>query len=349
MSRKLIAGAGVLISVVALWWALRDINFAEVGTAMTRIHWAWFLLAVPPWAFTFWAKVARWRLLYHPDEHKVHQGHLLSALLIGYLFNTILPLRTGEVVRATVMRLTANLSIARTLSTILVEKVLDTITLVIGLAIILPFIDLPASFRTPMLLATLVFSALFVLALAGAILPDPARRLLAWLLRPFPAGLSSRVRHIADSVLDGLAPLRRRAVAPRIAAWSLAAWVFNILSIYLILVSFGLTPPPTEPALVVIATNLVMAIPSAPGYVGVYHAVAKEALLVFPPRDENLALAIAVVLHVFGFLPLAVAGAIALVREGLSFSTLRASSATPAPEEMAPAPEPPMPTPLRPR
>ena len=28
MSRKLIAGAGVLISVVALWWALRDIKFA---------------------------------------------------------------------------------------------------------------------------------------------------------------------------------------------------------------------------------------------------------------------------------------------------------------------------------
>jgi uncharacterized protein (TIRG00374 family) len=153
-----------------------------------------------------------------------------------------------------------------------------------------------------------------------------------------------------------LAPLRRRAVAPRIAAWSLVAWVFNIVSIYFILISFGLAPPPTEPALVVIATNLVMAIPSAPGYVGVYHAVAKEALLVFPPRDENLAIAIAVVLHVFGFLPLTVAGAVALVREGLSFSTLRASSEAPAPEEAsaapeetAAAPEPPVPTPLRPR
>src|SRR4051812_27294244 len=82
MSRKLIAVAGVLISVVALWWALRDIQFAQVGTALTRIQWGWFLIAVPPWVFTFWAKVARWRLLYHPDEDKVTQGHLLSALLI---------------------------------------------------------------------------------------------------------------------------------------------------------------------------------------------------------------------------------------------------------------------------
>jgi hypothetical protein len=87
-----------------------------------------------------------------------------------------------------------------------------------------------------------------------------------------------------------------------------------------------------------------MAIPSAPGYIGVYHVVAKESLLVFPPHDENLALAIAVVLHVFGFVPLAVAGAIALIREGLSFSMLRSSSA-----DVAAAPEPAIPTSLRPR
>src|SRR5215211_5122863 len=98
MSKKLIAVAGILISVIALGWALRDIDFGAVGQAMTRIQWGWFALAVPPWAFTFWAKVARWRLLYHPDEDRVRQGHLLAALLIGYLFNTILPLRTGELV-----------------------------------------------------------------------------------------------------------------------------------------------------------------------------------------------------------------------------------------------------------
>src|SRR5262249_51501504 len=153
---------------------------------------------------------------------------------------------------------------------------------------------------------------------AGAVWPGPARQLLATLLRPLPTTLGTRVQAIADSVLEGLAPLRSRAVAPRIAVWSLCAWVFNILSVYLIIVSFGLAPPPTEPALVVIATNLVMAIPSAPGYVGTYDAVAKQALLVFPPDDESLAIAITVVLHVFAFLPLAVAGAIALLREGLS-------------------------------
>src|SRR5213075_2535268 len=96
-----------------------------------------------------------------------------------------------------------------------------------------------------------------------------------------------------------------------LAFWSLNAWVWNAVSIWCLLVSFGLAPPPSEPALVVIATNLGMSLPSAPGYVGIYHEIAKEALLVFPPHDENLAVAMAFVLHAFGFLPLAVAGALA--------------------------------------
>jgi uncharacterized membrane protein YbhN (UPF0104 family) len=353
MSRKLIAVAGLIISALALWWALRDIRFDQVGDALGHIQWGWFLLALPPWAFTFWAKVARWRLLYYPDEKRVSQGHLLAALLIGYLFNTILPLRTGELVRATVMRATQQLSIARTLSTILVEKVLDTITLVLGLGLILPFINLPANFRGPALLAAVGFGARFVLVLAGAIWPEPARRLLAWALRPVPPGLSVRITGIADAVLDGLIPLRQRVVAPRIAVWSLCAWVFNMVSVYCIMISFGLLLPPTAPALVVIAANLVMAVPSGPGYVGVYHETVKEATLVFI-SDPNTALAFAVVLHIFGFLPLAVAGAVALVREGLSFGNLRQAEAAPAvlpaPVDVVPAapPEPVVSTPLRP-
>src|SRR5205814_6985860 len=160
---KIIVLVGVLISVGALWWALRDIQFDLVGQAIGRIQWLWFLLAPVPWVITFVAKVERWRLLYYPDEKRVRRSQLLSALMIGYLFNTILPLRTGELVRATVLRVTEKLPVARTLSTILVEKVLDTMTLVLGLGLLLPFIQLPADFKQPALFAAVGFSTLFVL------------------------------------------------------------------------------------------------------------------------------------------------------------------------------------------
>ena len=285
MSKKLIAVAGVLISVVALWWALHDIDFTKWADALPRIQW----VLVRCWRCRRGSLPSgrRWpagACFITPTRKRVGQGHLLPALLIGYLFNTILPLRTGELVRATVMRLTEKLPIARTLSTILVEKVLDTMTLVLGLGLILPFIELPGGSEDPALISAVLFSGLFVPALGGAIWPEQARRLLTWGLRPVPAGLSRRVQSIADSVLEGLAPLRARAVAPRIAVWSLCAWVFNVVSVYCLSISFGLRPAADGPALVVIATNLVMAIPSGPGYVGLYHSGGETDAAGLPAR-----------------------------------------------------------------
>src|SRR5438874_7492797 len=94
LKSKIVVLVGVVISILALWWALRDIQFDLVGQAIGRIQWGWFLLAELPWLVTFVAKVERWRLLYYPDEKRVRRSQLLSALMIGYLFNTILPLRT---------------------------------------------------------------------------------------------------------------------------------------------------------------------------------------------------------------------------------------------------------------
>ncbi len=336
--KKLIAALGIGISLVALYLALRDIHFDQVAAAFGHINPAIFALAVLPWLVAIGSKVFRWRLLYHPDEALAPYPRLTAALMIGYLFNTVLPLRTGEVVRATVLRATAGLPVARTLSTILVEKVLDTMALIVILAGILPFIDLPPAFRGPAVAATVAFSGLFVIVLAAALLPNLARAARDRLLGLLPARLRPAVVRVSDQVLDGLVPLRRRELAPALAGWTALSWGANLLSTYLCLGSFGLWLQWTAPALLVDATNLMMTVPSAPGYVGVYHATAKEALRVFGV-DPDTALAFATFLHAFGFLPLALAGLIAMIREGLSWGSVQGGAAGPnSPAAGAPAP-----------
>jgi glycosyltransferase 2 family protein len=84
-----------------------------------------------------------------------------------------------------------------------------------------------------------------------------------------------------------------------------------------------------------------MTVPSAPGYVGVYHATAKEALRVFGVAPDE-ALAFATFLHAFGFLPLALAGLISMIREGLSWGAVQAGGS--GTDDAARAPAPPRPT-----
>ncbi|MGI8589078.1 MAG: lysylphosphatidylglycerol synthase transmembrane domain-containing protein [Chloroflexia bacterium] len=337
--KRLIVAIGILISIGALYLALKDINFADLLAAFGRINPALFALGSIPWAVAIGSKVFRWRLLYYPDEQSAPFPRLTAALLIGYLFNTVLPLRTGEVVRATVLRATAGLPVARTLSTILVEKVLDTMALIAMLGLLLPFISLPVQFRTPALLAALLFGGLFVVVMLAALFPDGARGLIARCLPLAPARFRPAVFNISNQVLDGLLPLRRREVAPRIIGWTVLSWATNVACTYIWLLSFGLVLPLTAPLLVVDATNIVMTVPSAPGYVGVYHETAKEALRVFGV-DPNTALAFATLLHAVGFGTLSLAGLVSMVREGLSWGGVQGSAKATSPAIVAITPNP---------
>ena len=354
--KKLIAVAGILISLGALYWALQDIHLDLVWQALGHIDPRIFALGLVPWVLAIASKVFRWRLLYHPDERSAPYARLTAALMIGYLFNTVLPLRTGEIVRATVLRATAGLPVPRTLSTILVEKVLDTMALIAMIGLILPFITLPAGLADGARIVAVVFGGLFVVVLAAALRPEVARGLVARLLPLAPARLRPAVTRISDQVLDGLVPLRRREVAPGIVLWTVLSWAGNVVSTYLFMGSFGLWLPFTAPTLLVDATNLGMTVPSAPGYVGVYEAIAKETLRVFAVAPDT-AFAFATFLHAVGFLPLALLGLISIIREGLSWGAVQgratepgdtrpdgARPAAPAARSPTPQPGPPAPT-----
>src|SRR4051794_33152847 len=212
--KKLIAVLGILISIGALYWAVRDIHLAQAWAAFGQIQPGLFALALIPWRITIGSKVFRWRLLYYPAQARPTYPRLTSALMIGYLFNTVLPLRTGEIVRATVLQATARLPVARTLSTILVEKVLDTMALIAMLGIILPFISLPAGLAGGARLAAVVFGGIFLVVLAAALWPDRARAVIGRLVALAPARFRPALLKISNQVLAGLIPLRRREVAP---------------------------------------------------------------------------------------------------------------------------------------
>ena len=68
-------------------------------------------------------------------------------------------------------------------------------------------------------------------------------------------------------MLDGLTPLRSRAVAPGLVFWTVLSWATNVFSTYLFMGSFGLWLPFTAPTLFVDATNLGMTVPAAPASV----------------------------------------------------------------------------------
>lgn len=320
MKRIILLVVGLIISVVALYYAFQGFNLRDVWDALGRVRWLYFVLMLVPYVLTFLTKVWRWRVLFHPDEAKTPFGLLFSTLMISYI---PLPFRLGEVARGAVASARSGIPAPRVFSTILVEKVLDVLTLLLLLGISLPFVALPGAFdQKPLIVLGVGVLVVALVLVVLVVRPDLARKLIGMLAGLLPGGLKGRVVEGADHALQGLAPLANPRVSVQVGLWSLATWTINMVTVYFMLLAFNVEVTPVVAIVLVVVTNLSMAVPSAPGYVGVFEgAVVLVLTTLGQPKESSQAFAL--IYHFVGLVPVAVLGVIGAIQQGINFASLR--------------------------
>ena len=150
----------IAISLAFLILALRGIQLDVLWAALRQANYIWLVPAVLATVATMAIKAWRWQLLFRPEYHPAY-GSVFTALAGGYLASNVLPARLGEVISIVLLVSDQPVSTARTLSTLIVTRLLDVLTMLVILVALLPFIQLPPD----MTKATL---ALGVVALLGA-------------------------------------------------------------------------------------------------------------------------------------------------------------------------------------
>jgi uncharacterized protein (TIRG00374 family) len=309
---------GFLVSVVAVAMLFYVVNPWEVLEALRRAEPIAVVLCALSVVVAMWVKAVRWRLFF-PRPGQVRLRGLGEALFIGYMVNTILPLRAGEVVRAFLAAETEKTSKSTNLATVLIEKVLDLGTMGLLLFLLgLIFPDLPDSARYAAYLSGIGL----VVAVGGIVFALAARsmatRLALWFEKRVPPLAKLGVAGLLNAFLDGLAFARSPVTLAWVVLWSVVQWSLSASTVTLALVAVGITGASAYELLqmtllVLVATNLSMAIPSAPGYVGVFHGVFVATLALFGVREDQ-ATAAAVVEHAVVFGVFIVGGAYYLLR-----------------------------------
>jgi len=299
---------GFVISAVALALALRGLEWSQVGESIRDADYALLALGAVVLFAAIVARTTRWGVLFLP-EYRPHAWHLFGGLNVGYALNNILPLRVGELGRAYLFARKEQPHVGRVLSTIVIERTLDTITVVVLLMCILPFIDAPAWARGPAILVGLAF-LLFAVALAAAARwRGPATSLIERLSHALPEGARAPIRGGVDAALDGFGVISRPAILARALFWSALAWALSALNMYIVMRAFDLDVPFTAGVFVMCATALSMVVPSSPGHIGVFHAIATESLVAVFDVDRNAAASFALVEHAMLYLmPIVLAG-----------------------------------------
>lgn len=315
------------VSALAVVLLLQQVSVAQLGTLLGRADPLWMaVIVLVGMGGGLLARAARWQVYFLP-ERRVPFRPLLSTLAISYMASTFLPFRMGEVVRAAFLAQREALPFPRVVGTILLEKLFDFLALAVLLLVLLaasPPSDVVRLVGAP--IATAILAGFgFVVALA--VWREPTLRLVRLVERLLPFGLGRRVG-LAKAVAQfaaGTDSLRVGRLWPAMLGWTGLAWVAAFAAVWAGAAALG--QPLGWPALFfwLVLTSTGQAVPSSPGYVGVYHAAAVAALAAYGV-ETSTALAMAVLTHALSYGGLVVMGLIAMWADGYGLGDLLAGA-----------------------
>jgi uncharacterized protein (TIRG00374 family) len=329
---------GIVISGVCVYLGFRNVDFGSMWQALRTANYLWLLPAVGFMFLSLWLRAIRWRYFMDPIK-KVETSKLYSAMMIGYMGNNVFPLRLGEIMRAYAIGKSAQVSKAASFATIIVERIIDLLSLLAILALTIFFHTFPVWIEKAgwLIFAGSVGLVIFIVFLMEK--TDQTLRIVDVVLSPLPARISASARKILRSFLEGFAVFKRAEHYWSITWQSIVMWLFYAGIVYVTLVAFRLDTaydlPWITSLVVLVMVSIGIMIPSSPGYVGTYHLLCIQAMAFFNvPASE--AAGFAVILHVVNFIPVTIVGLLFFWRENFKIEEATASSDIDAGPELHP-------------
>lgn len=321
---------GGIVAIALMVWVLRGVHLDEVVRHIRNAHLAPLVATVAIATLTYPLRLVRWRLLLRDaDGGPLPAGPLWHAVAIGFMANNILPFRAGELVRVIAASRLAGARISAVLSSVVVERVFDGLSVVALLSVSLLASDLPpdvgiggVSLRHAAQGAGAMGAVALVAALLMVAFPLAAEGAVR---RVVPAGrFADRIVALIEGLRHGLAVLRSPALLAGTVFWSLVLWLTNALAFYVGFKAFDIPVGYFGALLLQGILVFGIAVQLTPGFVGQFEAAIVAALALFQVPND-LASSYAIAFHVTTFVPIVVLGAWSLARTPVALSDLRAA------------------------
>lgn len=311
-SRRLQFWLGMLITALSIAVLFLFVDLEQVAAELRNADYLALALSSTGIIAFLFLRAIRWRFLL---GGVVALQQIFHVQNIGYLITYLLPFRLGDVARAILVGNVPGVSLSAGLSTMVVERVLDLLFIVI----LLPF-SLAGVARVPDNYRTLALTMGVLAGVAALVLLIMANqrgriyRLVTRLIEPIRFLDTEKWAHRADNLLAGMSTLTRVRDIFLLVVLSTMVWVPIVFAYYMALAAVHLQPTPAMAAFTVCAAALVVAAPSSPGQVGVFHLGVTAALnqVLGVPRDP--AFSFAVLYHAVNMLVVLAFGIIAVNR-----------------------------------
>jgi uncharacterized protein (TIRG00374 family) len=277
---KIIASAiAILLAGILLYFSLQGIQWVQVWRLISRANPA-YLGALGLLGTTgLMLRALRWRILLRAGG-EVGVATVFWATCVGYFGNNFLPARAGELARTLLISSRSGMSSAYALTTALMERMADAIALVIISALALWTLPAPPDWLAK---ASKPFGIAAACGLLGiGILPRLERFGHLVLGRmPLLPGLREKLIRVVGQVFEGLRSFHDASRLLRFLALTIVIWCIDATGTMVCAGALGLVIPLPVAFLLNAGLGLGSALPSTPGYVGIYQFVAVGVLVPF--------------------------------------------------------------------
>ena len=310
------------LTALLLWLFLRNVAFDDLGRALGRAHVSYIAAAVLVTLQTYLIRARRWQSLLAPIGPTRFRTAFRTTV-IGFAVSFLIP-RAGEVVRPYLLARREGLPASATFATIIIERLLDLVTVLLLFAASLPLVrvDVGADVRASGLVAAVSAAAALAVLFISAGHPERLGGWATWFGRWLPGRLGGLLAEFVRTFAEGLAVMRRPGRLAVAMAWSVPLWLSLALGIWLTSLAFDLTFSYPATFLVMMFLVVGVAVPT-PGSVGAFHLAYLFAVTRFFGLDRDTVAAAGLVLHAVSFLPVTFVGLVFMWQDGLSLGRLR--------------------------
>lgn len=230
----------LVLGAFILYWVYRDFDFARAGEVLLHdTDWYWMSFSLLFGVLSHVLRGWRWKLALEPLSLYPRVSNCVDAVFVSYAANLVLP-RVGEVSRCGILSRSDGLPFAKTLGTVVTERIIDTVCICL-LAIITFLIQTPVFFRFFQQTGTKIPSLLhlftspwFYVVLFSVL---GALYLLFRLLRIL--AVFDRVKGVLQSMVEGIMSLRHVSNMPLFIFYTVGIWLCYFLHFYLTFFCFS--------------------------------------------------------------------------------------------------------------